>query len=43
MSAGVTLACVADSVDDLVARADHAMFAAKREGKNRVVALPPPA
>lgn len=42
MSAGVTLASVADSVDDLVARADHAMFAAKHAGKNRVVALPAP-
>ena len=41
MSAGVTLATVADSVDDIVARADRAMFEAKDAGKNRVVAAPP--
>ncbi|HET7900829.1 MAG TPA: GGDEF domain-containing protein, partial [Candidatus Nanopelagicales bacterium] len=42
MSAGVTLAANADSVDDIVARADRAMFAAKHAGKNRVVAYPAP-
>ena len=41
MSAGVTLATVADSVDDIVARADRAMFAAKAAGKNRVIAVEP--
>lgn len=41
MSAGVTLATAADSVDDIVGRADAAMYAAKRAGKNRVVAVAP--
>ncbi len=41
MSAGVTVANVADSVDDIVARADQAMYDAKHGGKNRVVAVEP--
>jgi diguanylate cyclase (GGDEF)-like protein/PAS domain S-box-containing protein len=41
MSAGVTVSVVADSVDDVVERADRAMYGAKRAGKSRVVALAP--
>lgn len=39
MSIGVTLARPGDEVDDVIARADRAMYAAKRAGGNRVVAL----
>ncbi len=40
LSVGVALARSAESFDQLVARADDAMFAAKRSGRNRVVAAP---
>jgi diguanylate cyclase (GGDEF)-like protein/PAS domain S-box-containing protein len=40
LSIGVTLADPIESGDDLIARADKAMYAAKRAGRNRVVALP---
>jgi diguanylate cyclase len=37
-SAGVALRSINESADDVIARADHAMYQAKRSGKNRVVA-----
>lgn len=39
MSIGVTLTCDGESVDQLIARADRAMYQAKRTGTNRVIAL----
>ena len=39
LSIGVTLALPHDSVDSLLARADDAMYHAKEQGRNRVVAL----
>lgn len=43
ISVGVTLARVGEGVDEMLARADDAMYAAKERGKDRVVAIPPPA
>jgi diguanylate cyclase (GGDEF)-like protein/PAS domain S-box-containing protein len=40
LSVGVALARPGESFDQLVARADDAMFAAKHSGRNRVVAAP---
>ena len=39
-SVGVTLAAAGEQVDEIVARADAAMYAAKRQGKDAVVAIP---
>jgi diguanylate cyclase (GGDEF)-like protein/PAS domain S-box-containing protein len=41
LSIGATLADPIESGDELVARADKAMYAAKRSGRNRVVAVRP--
>ena len=41
LSIGVTVADPVESGDDLMARADKAMYAAKWAGRNRVVAVPP--
>lgn len=43
LSIGVTLARPGESVDDLLARADAAMYRAKEAGRDRVVAAEPPA
>lgn len=43
ISVGVTLAGPDECVDAFLARADDAMYRAKEGGKNRVVAIPPPA
>ncbi|NDC53170.1 MAG: diguanylate cyclase [Planctomycetia bacterium] len=40
LSIGVTLAVAGEGVDALLARADDAMYQAKEQGRNRVVALP---
>ena len=40
-SFGVTAALLAEDLDVLVARADTALFQAKRSGRDRVVAFPP--
>jgi diguanylate cyclase len=40
VSIGVTLADPVESGDELIARADKAMYAAKRAGRDRVVAVP---
>jgi diguanylate cyclase (GGDEF)-like protein/PAS domain S-box-containing protein len=39
LSVGVTVAHAGESTDDLVERADRAMYEAKRQGRNRVVPL----
>lgn len=43
ISIGVTLSRPEEGVDDILARADDAMYQAKGRGKNQVVAVPPPA
>ena len=40
VSVGVTLSHPVEPVDDLVARADEAMYKAKRAGRDRVATLP---
>lgn len=40
LSIGVTLLRAGESVDDVVARADRAMYEAKQSGRDRVVAFP---
>jgi diguanylate cyclase (GGDEF)-like protein/PAS domain S-box-containing protein len=42
ISIGVTLAGPEEGIDALLARADDAMYQAKNQGKNRVLAIPPP-
>jgi len=39
LSVGVALACPGESLDELIARADAAMYAAKKQGRNQVVAI----
>ncbi|WP_411868880.1 diguanylate cyclase [Vulcanococcus limneticus] len=39
LSVGVALACPGESLDELIARADVAMYAAKKQGRNQVVAI----
>ena len=43
LSIGVTLALPGEGIDATLARADDAMYHAKNQGRNRVVALPAPA
>jgi diguanylate cyclase (GGDEF)-like protein/PAS domain S-box-containing protein len=40
LSVGVALARGEESIDDLIARADAAMYAAKQQGRDQVVAIP---
>lgn len=39
LSVGVALACPDESLEELIARADAAMYAAKQQGRNQVVAI----
>jgi diguanylate cyclase (GGDEF)-like protein/PAS domain S-box-containing protein len=39
MSIGVALACAGESPDELIARADTAMYTAKQQGRDQVVAI----
>lgn len=39
ISVGVALACTGESLDDLIARADTAMYTAKQQGRDQVVAI----
>ena len=41
VSIGVTMSSPIETADDLVTRADEAMYAAKRGGRNQVVTVPP--
>ncbi len=36
-SAGLTQVCSVDQVDQILARADHALYQAKEQGRNRLV------
>ena len=40
ISVGVTLATSAESVDAIIARADKAMYLAKQQGRDQVMAIP---
>ena len=40
ISVGVTLASSEESVDAIIARADHAMYQAKQQGRDQVMAIP---
>ena len=42
MSIGVTLQSSGEDADELIARADRAMYDAKRKGRGNVVTVPPP-
>ena len=42
ISIGATLAQRDEPIDAIIARADMAMFEAKREGRNQVIQSPPP-
>ncbi len=42
MSIGVTLQSPGEDADELIARADRAMYDAKRKGRGNVVTVPPP-
>jgi len=43
LSAGVACRSTGESVPSLVARADYALYSAKRAGRDRVIAAAPPA
>jgi GGDEF domain-containing protein len=40
ISVGVTLATSAEAVDTIIARADQAMYLAKQQGRDQVMAIP---
>lgn len=39
ISVGVALACAGESLDELIARADTALYTAKKQGRDQVVAI----